>query len=329
MTDAPLADASLAAGAAGSRDLKTLFEVMYRIRRFEEVVGRLYRAGDIGGFVHSSIGQEACATGVVSALAPGDYLTSTHRGHGHCVARGMEVDRMAAELFGKVDGYCRGKGGSMHIADPSLGVLGANGIVGAGLPIACGAGLAAQLRGSGVAVAFFGEGATTTGSFHESLNLAALWRLPVLFACENNEYVEFTPWSRVSPVERVVELAGAYRMEADEVDGTDVEAVADRASGLVERMRRGEGPFLLEMHAFRYRGHYEGDFQKYRDAAEIDGFAEVDPVAKAARRLVERGEETEAELDELRQRVDAEIDRAFEFAESSPEPGVEEVDLHV
>jgi len=305
------------------------FEQMCRIRTFEETVGRLYRDGDIPGFVHTAIGQEACAVGVCLALAEGDFLTSTHRGHGHCIARGMRLDRMAAELLGRADGYCHGKGGSMHIADPGLGVLGANGIVGAGLPIATGAALVARLRGSGVSVAFFGEGASTTGAFHESLNLAALWELPVLFACENNGYIEFTPWSGVSKAATVSDLVAGYGMEAHTVDGSDVEGVFLTARRLVERLRAGDGPFLIEMNTFRYRGHYEGDFQKYRARADLDRFADLDPLPRTELMLCERGIASPDKIVNIRAAIDDEVADAFRFAAASAQPSLTEVDTDV
>jgi TPP-dependent pyruvate/acetoin dehydrogenase alpha subunit len=307
------------------RDPLATFELMYRIRSFENVVSRLYRAGDLKGFVHTSIGQEACAVGVCSALGPADFLTSTHRGHGHCIARGMSLDRMAAELYGHRDGYCHGKGGSMHIADPSLGILGANGIVAAGLPIAVGAGLACRLRGQGVAVAFFGEGASTTGAFHESLNLATLWELPVLFACEQNGYVEFTPWAGISKAASVCQLAGGYGLTTRLIDGSDVEVVSATAAELVDGMRAGGGPALLEMTTFRYHGHYEGDFQQYRDAAELALFEHHDPISGLRGRLIANGQATADQLDGLCAGVDAEVADAFEFGRQSPDPDLSEL----
>jgi 2-oxoisovalerate dehydrogenase E1 component len=304
------------------------FERMYRIRSFESMVSKLYRAGDIKGFVHTSLGQEACAVGVCSALDDIDYLTSTHRGHGHCIARGMKVDRMAAELLGKADGYCGGKGGSMHIADPSLGILGANGIVAAGLPIAVGAGLACKLRGRGVAVAFFGEGASTTGAFHEAMNLAALWELPVLFACEQNGYVEFSPWSNISKADSVCSLAAGYGFETKMIDGSDVDAVADTAAEIIRAMRETPGPKLLEMMTFRYHGHYEGDFQKYRDPDELARFEEHDPIVRHRQFLIASGVE-ESTIDEFCKRIDAEVVEGFEFGRRSPEPDLADLMTNV
>jgi len=301
------------------------YETMYRIRCFESAVSDAYRAQMIHGFVHSSAGGEASAVGVCLALGPDDYLTSTHRGHGHCIARGMRTDRMAAELYGRVDGYCGGRGGSMHVADPSVGLLGANGIVGSGIGIAVGAGLVAQLRLRGVAVAFFGDGATTTGYFHESVNLAAVWGLPVLFVCENNGYVEFTPWSEVSRIERAADLAAGYGIEGIFADGTDLEAVYTTAVGLVDRLRSGEGPFLLELSTVRIGGHYEGDAQPYRSD---DVFAR-DPIPRLRASLVERGIVGVEELVLVEYRIHAEIEAAFAFASASPYPDPSEVGAHV
>src|SRR5437016_971473 len=210
---------------------RDLFVTMALIRAFETRVAELYRDGEIPGFVHTSLGQEAVAAGVGAALEPDDYLATTHRGHGHCLGKGVDVDGMMAELFARADGLCRGKGGSMHIADPSRGVLGANAIVGASLPLATGAGLSSKLRGQGrVAVAFFGEGAVNQGAFHESLNLAAVWDLPVLFVCENNIYAEFTDSRRMTRVPSVVERTKAFGVDAWAVDGNDVEAVYSAAT---------------------------------------------------------------------------------------------------
>jgi TPP-dependent pyruvate/acetoin dehydrogenase alpha subunit len=302
---------------------------MLLIRTFEEKVSSLYRDSLIPGFVHVSIGQEATAVGVCAALGPDDYLTSTHRGHGHCLARGMHPDRMIAELFGKVDGYCRGKGGSMHIADPSLGMLGANGIVGGGLPIAVGAAVGCKLRQRGVAAAFFGEGAVSTGAFHESINLAAAWDLPILFVCENNRYVEFSPWESLSRQRSVAERAPGYGIEAAWADGNDVEEVYAAASAQVARLREGTGPFLLELQTYRYHGHYEGDPEVYRTADETSRAREYDPVDLVRKRLLERRLMSQETLHVLEEQVNNEVDAAVKFAEASPYPDPEEVDLHV
>ncbi len=302
---------------------------MALIRAFETRVEELYLAAAIPGFVHVSLGQEACAVGVCFALGEDDYLTSTHRGHGHCLARGMTPDRMMAELFGRATGYCGGKGGSMHIADPTIGVLGANGIVGAGLPIAVGAGTACRLRGRGVSVAFFGEGATTTGAFHEALIIAAVSRVPVLFVCENNRYVEFSAWSELSTVDGVADRAESYGIEAQRVDGNDVASVYDTASSLVSRLRGGEGPFFLELDTYRISGHYAGDPARYRPEGEAErARRDRDPLALAAALLRDRSvvEEDLSRADRVAAHA---IEAAVRFAEESPFPDGSEVTTDV
>ncbi|MGF1617305.1 MAG: thiamine pyrophosphate-dependent dehydrogenase E1 component subunit alpha [Acidimicrobiia bacterium] len=302
---------------------------MALIRAFETRVEELYLAAAIPGFVHVSLGQEACAVGVCFALGEDDYLTSTHRGHGHCLARGMAPDRMMAELFGRATGYCGGKGGSMHIADPTVGVLGANGIVGAGLPIAVGAGTACQLRGSGVAVAFFGEGATTTGAFHEAMIIAAVSRVPVLFVCENNRYVEFSAWSELSTVDGVADRAESYGIEALRVDGNDVTAVYDTASALVSRLRGGEGPLFLELDTYRISGHYVGDPARYRPEGEAERVRrERDPLALAVALLRDRGV-VEDDLSRAVRVAAHAVEAAVRFAEESPFPDASEVTTDV
>src|SRR5690242_14153852 len=240
----------------------TRFRMMALIRAFETRVAQLYRDGEIPGFVHTSLGQEAVAVGMCAALEPDDYITTTHRGHGHVLAKGADVERMMAELFAKSTGLCRGKGGSMHVADPAIGILGANAIVGAGMPLATGAALSSKLLGQGrVAVTFFGEGAVNQGTFHESLNLAAIWALPVVFLCENNVYAEFSDSRKMTRVPSVVERCRAYGVDAHSVDGNDVEAVFPVASAAVRQCREGAGPVLIEAQTYRWHGHYEGDAQ--------------------------------------------------------------------
>ena len=257
------------------------------IRAFETRVAELYRDGEIPGFVHTSLGQEGVAAGVCAALEPDDYLTTTHRGHGHVLAKGADVERMMAELFGKSTGLGRGKGGSMHVADPAIGILGANAIVGAGMPLAVGAALASKLLKQGrVAVSFFGEGAVNQGSFHESLNLAAIWDLPVLFLCENNVYAEFSDSRRMTRVPSVVERCAAYGVAAELVDGNDVEAVFAVASTAVRRCREGDGPVLIEAETYRWHGHYEGDAQPYKPEDEAAGWNDRDPLRVAGANIV-------------------------------------------
>ena len=276
---------------------------MALIRAFETRVAELYRDGEIPGFVHTSLGQEAVAAGVGAALEEGDYVATTHRGHGHCLARGMEVDGMMAELFARGEGICHGKGGSMHIADPSHGVLGANAIVGASLPLAVGAGMSSKLLGQGrVAVAFFGEGAVNQGAFHEAVNLAAIWNLPTLLVCENNVYAEFSDSRTLTRVPSVAERAAAYGIEAEVVDGNDAEAVHRLALDAAARCRDGRGPFLIEAETYRWHGHYEGDAQPYKPEEESTAWRERDPLVVSAARIVERGEADAEELERMRAR---------------------------
>ncbi len=301
--------------------LAAFFRQMLRIRRFEERVAVLYRDGAIPGFVHLSIGQEATAVGVCSALRRSDFIASTHRGHGHCLAKGADMAAMFAELMGRDGGTCRGRGGSMHIAEPELGVLGANGIVGAGLPIAVGAAAAARQRGDdAVAVAFFGDGAVAAGPFHEALNLAAVQRLPVLFLCENNHYAEFSPVEAQHPVPPA-ERGAAYGISGCRIDGNDGETVASVVAAEVEALRAGEGPGFVEALTYRWHGHYEGDPEGYRDADEVEQWRQNDPLAALAGRLDETG--ATALRRQVEQEVDDEVTTALATALSSPEPAVE------
>jgi 2-oxoisovalerate dehydrogenase E1 component len=300
-------------------ELLEAYRRMLLVRRVEERISELYRDGEIPGFVHSSIGQEACAVGATWHLRADDVITSTHRGHGHVLAKGLDPAAMLAELMGRVDGACRGRGGSMHVADPTLGIFGANGIVGAGLPIAVGAAHAAQRAGAGrVVVAFFGDGALSTGAFHEAVNLAALWRLPVVFFCENNGYSEFSATNEQQPVP-VRQRAAGYGITFRQAAGNDVEAVAAVMAGVVAELRRGGGPVLVEATTVRVHGHYEGDPQRYRDPGELADYEELDPLSVARRRLRQAGV-----ADELVGVVEAEVAdqvrRAEAAAASSAEP---------
>ncbi|HVF76472.1 MAG TPA: dehydrogenase E1 component subunit alpha/beta [Acidimicrobiales bacterium] len=298
-------------------DLLALYGTMVRIRRFEERVSKLYRQGDIPGFVHVAIGQEATAAGACWPLRRTDMIASNHRGHGHCIAKGVDPERMFAELFGRDTGACRGRGGSMHIADPALGILGANGIVGAGLPIAVGGGFAGQLRGDGeTTVAFFGDGAVSTGAFHEAVNLAALWELPVVFLCENNHYAEFSPSSAQHRVP-IVERAAAYGIEGHAVAGNDVVAVAELTATLVERCRAGQGPFLVEAETYRWHGHYEGDPERYRDAEEVEEWRGHDPLLLAEQALAHR-QVPDDDVRATAKAAEADIEEALERALGAP-----------
>ena len=289
------------------------------IRRMEERISVLYQEGQIPGFVHTSVGQEACAVGALFHTRPEDVITSTHRGHGHVLAKGLDPRRMLAELMGKQTGSCRGRGGSMHVADPSIGIFGANGIVGAGLPIAVGAAHAFAARGQdGVVVAFFGDGAVATGAFHESLNLAALRGLPVVFFCENNRFSEFSRAADQHPVP-VSQRALAYGVPFVELAGNDVEAVADGMADVLDKVRSGDGPYLVEGLTLRVRGHYEGDVQRYRSRDELAETSQGDPLVVARRRLRELGVADE-EIDRLEREAQATVADAETFARDSPEP---------
>jgi TPP-dependent pyruvate/acetoin dehydrogenase alpha subunit len=303
---------------------------MALIRAFETKVAELYRDGEIPGFVHVSLGQEAVAAGVGAALRPDDYLATTHRGHGHCLAKGVDVDGMMAELFARADGLCHGKGGSMHIADPAHGVIGANAIVGASLPLAVGAALSSRLlRQDRVAVAFFGEGAVNQGAFHEAVNLAAIWDLPVLFVCENNIYAEFTDSRRMTRVPSVAARAAAYAIEASTIDGNDVDVVHAAALEAAARCRAGAGPVLLEAETYRWHGHYEGDAQPYKPEEESTAWREQDPLAVAARRLTADGEASQDDLDAVEAEARARVEDAVERARAGAAPAPEEAFAHV
>ena len=306
-----------------------MYRRMLLIRRFETTVSELYRAGEVPGFVHLSLGQEAVAVGACSALNDSDIITSTHRGHAHCLAKGLSPAAMFAELMGRQAGTNRGRGGSMHIADPELGVFGANGIVAAGLPIASGAAAASWLRGrQAVVVSFFGDGAVAHGAFHEAVNLAALWQLPVIFCCENNGFAEFSPVDRQHPV-GLASRSVAYGLPFFNVDGNDVGAVAQLFHKLVSDIRDGHGPALVEAITYRWSGHYEGDPQRYRAATELAQWqAERDPVARQRERLVSGGQRP-ADLEAVEQDVADEIGRAVAWARQTPEPDAGELEAYV
>jgi len=291
---------------------------MTLIRVFEERVSELYRDSEVPGFVHLSTGQEASAVGACWPLAVTDVITSNHRGHGHCLAKGLPPEPMMAELLARATGTNKGLGGSMHIADPDLGIFGANGIVAAGVPIAGGAALAAKLRGRGVVVSFFGDGAVAQGAFHEAANLAALWRLPMVFFCENNGYAEFSPIADQHPVPMAARAAG-YGLEYVPVDGNDVEAVAAVMTDAVGRIRAGGGPMFVEAITYRWHGHYEGDPEKYRDKDELAEWQQRDPLVITRARLLQRGVGPE-KLDLIETQVRARIDAAVDAARQAPPP---------
>jgi TPP-dependent pyruvate/acetoin dehydrogenase alpha subunit len=307
-----------------------LYRRMALIRAFETRVTELYRAGEIPGFVHTSLGQEAVAVGVCAALRDDDYIATTHRGHGHCLAKGADVDGMMAELFAKRTGLCGGKGGSMHVADPARGILGANAIVGASIPLAVGAGLSSKLLALGrVAAAFFGEGAVNQGTFHEAVNLAAIWRLPVLFVCENNVYSEFSDSRTMSRLPSVAERAKAYGIQTAVVDGNDVFAVREESLSAVKRCREGDGPILLEAETYRWQGHYEGDAQPYKPADESAAWKRRDPLVLARQRLLEERAVAEQLLDSSVSDARVTVDEAVERARAAPAPQLEDAYAHV
>jgi TPP-dependent pyruvate/acetoin dehydrogenase alpha subunit len=298
-----------------------IYRTMVLIRRFEERVAACFAGNEIPGFIHLSVGQEAIPAAVCEALAPGDLVAATHRGHGHCLAKGADPGRLMAELFGRATGTCRGKGGSMHLCDLPRGILGTNGVVGASLPIAVGTALAAQVRETGqVTVAFFGDGAINTGAAHEALNLASLWDLPVVFVCENNQYAEFTPLSAHTKVTAIAARAASYGMPGAAVDGNDAVAVHDVTVGAVARARAGGGPTLLEAVTYRQRGHHEGDAMAYRPPGEAESWRARDPIVGLRAWLDARGWLDDAEATRIEGEVQAEVDAATDFARRSPWP---------
>ena len=310
--------------------LREALRKMYLIRKFEEGAEDSYTRGLIHGTMHLSIGQEASAVGACMPLSDADKITSTHRGHGHCVAKGAEVGRMFAEFFGKEEGYCRGRGGSMHIADVAKGNLGANGIVGGGLPIAVGAALSAKRLGTGaVTVCFFGDGANNEGAFHEALNMASVWKLPVVFVCENNKYGMSTSFERSTSVASVADRAVAYSMPGVSVDGNDFSAVAEAVETAVARARAGEGPSLIESRTYRWRGHSKSDRNRYRTKEEIADWMARDPIPRMAAMLVEHGILTEEEVRAVEAEADAEIAAAIEFAKAGTDPDPAQATLYV
>jgi pyruvate dehydrogenase E1 component alpha subunit len=299
---------------------------MRRIRAFEEKLAELVNSGRLAGFLHLYAGEEAVAVGVCAHLDDRDYLASTHRGHGHCIAKGVDLRGMMAELFGRASGICKGKGGSMHIADLTKGMLGANGIVGAGVPLAAGAALTAQVKKTGgVAVAMFGDGASNQGQFHEALNLAAVWKLPAVFVVENNGYGEATPMEFVTPVRDIAVRAAAYGIPGVIADGMDFFDVHAKAGEAIARARRGDGPTLLECKTYRYFGHYVGDNLKYRTKEEAAQWAERDPLVAFERRTVAEGVMEAGNLRRIDAEVTAEIDAAVTAAEAAPLPSADDV----
>ncbi len=316
-----------------SKLLEHFYETMVKIRYFESNIEKKFLAGEIPGFVHLYIGEEATGTGIMSNLTHTDYIETTHRGHGHTVAKGADLKKMMAEIFGKKTGFCKGKGGSMHIADFSVGMLGANGIVGGGYTLATGAGLACKMqKRKDISVVFFGDGASNRGTFHEAANMAAVWDLPVLFVCENNQWASTTPYQTTTSVADIADRAQGYGMPGVIVDGNDVFAVYEAAKDLIEKMRKGSGPALLECKTYRLKGHFVGDPERYRTKEEVKKVQdETDPIVRFEKRVLDEEVMTEKELEEIRKRVEKEVDEAIKFAEESPEPDSSEIyqDLYV
>ena len=311
--------------AIAKEKLIDMYRTMVRIRTFEERVSKEFAAGNIPGHAHLYTGEEAVATGACANLRPDDYITSTHRGHGHVIAKGGKTDRMMAEIYGKRTGYCKGKGGSMHIADADIGILGANGIVGAGITIAGGAALSAQKRGTDqVVICFLGDGATNTSRFHEGVNLAACLNLPVVYIIENNVYAITTRISYACKIVNLSDRAGAYGIPGRTVDGNDALAVYEAVREAVARARKGEGPTLLECKTYRRHGHFTGDPQTYRAKEEIEEWKKNDPIPRFKKKLIEMGVFTEGDADRIDQEINEEIEKAVKFAEESPFPAPEE-----
>jgi pyruvate dehydrogenase E1 component alpha subunit len=302
-----------------------MYKKMFEIRCFEEKVFELYAQNLVPGTIHLYAGEEAVAVGVCNNLRKDDYITSTHRGHGHCIAKGAELKRIMAEILGKKTGYCKGKGGSMHIADFNVGMLGATAVVGAGLPIAVGAGLSIKLRGTDNVVAcFFGDGASNQGTFHEAINMAAVWKLPVIFVCENNVYAMGTRQSTVMLVKDIADRAVAYGIPGVAVDGNDVLAVYEAAQKAVERARKGEGPTLIECKTYRHKGHSRIDPAKYRPKEEVEEWLHKEPIKRFKEKLLQTNVLLEAEVQQIEKEVSAEIEEAVKFAIESPHPFAEE-----
>ncbi|ERL06026.1 pyruvate dehydrogenase E1 component alpha subunit [Olsenella profusa DSM 13989] len=309
-----------------NEDMKGMYETLVRIRTFESRAVDLFAEGQIPGFLHSYLGEEAIATGVCANLERTDFITSTHRGHGHIIAKGGDTRYMMAELYGRTTGYCKGKGGSMHIADRDLGILGANGIVGAGQDIAVGAGLSIAYRGTNqVTACFFGDGSTNQGTFNEALNMASIWKLPIVFVCENNQFGISMSQSRHQAIKDIADRAVSYGFPGIAVDGNDVMAVYEVAREAVNRARQGQGPTLVECKTWRWRGHFEGDPSVYKDPVEQEAWMEKEPVRRYRTFLEENEVMTADEMDAVDKRIDDEIDAAVAYAQESPLPQPEDV----
>jgi len=311
---------------AYSKDfLLNLYKTMVRIRNFELMAEKLFLEGELPGFIHLYIGEESIATGVIANLRKDDFITSTHRGHGHMIAKGADTNRMMAELYGRTTGCCKGKGGSMHIADFSIGVLGANGVVGGGLPIAVGAGLGIKIKKTDqVAVAFFGDGASNTGAFHESLNFASVYKLPIIFVVENNKFASTVRTKDTTSVENISDRAVGYGMPGTTIDGNDVISVYETAKEIIKRARESGGPSLLEVKTYRIKGHFVGDPELYRNKKEVEEFWLNEPIKKFEKRLMEEKMLNETEKNKIWEDSKKEIKEAVKFAKESPIPGNED-----
>lgn len=302
-----------------------IYRKLLEIRRFEEKVWDLFGRNLIPGTLHLYIGEEATAVGVCANLRVDDYITSTHRGHGHCIAKGADLNKMMAEILGRETGYCKGKGGSMHVADAAVGNLGATAVVGSAIPIAVGAGLSCKLRKTDQAVAcFFGDGASNNGTFHEALNMAAFWKLPVVFVCENNIYAMGTRISNVTAIDNIADRAAGYGMPGVVVDGNDVVAVYRAAKEAIERARSGGGPTLVECKTYRHKGHSRFDPAKYRPKEEVEEWMRRDPIPRFRKKLIQEGILTREEADRIDQQVTKAVEESAEFAVDSPYPEPEE-----
>ena len=306
------------------KDLKIkMYKDMVRIRTFEEKLRVLDMQGKTPGFYHLYSGEEACAVGACSALKKEDYITSTHRGHGHLIAKGGVIRKMMAEMYAKETGYCKGRGGSMHVASVELGMLGANGIVGAGLPISTGAALSCKYQNNGkVVICFFGDGASNQGTFHESLNIASAFQLPVVYLCENNLYGVGTRQCDVRKLEDISKRAASYVMPGVTVDGNDPEAVYTAVADAVKRAREGGGPSLVECKTYRHHTHFTGEPDTYRDPAEVSAWKEKDPILLYGMRLIREGVMTQDGLDKIAEDAKAEVEDSVDFAEKSPKPSI-------
>jgi pyruvate dehydrogenase E1 component alpha subunit len=303
-----------------------IYERMRLIREFEERLHKDFAAGKIPGFVHLYAGEEAVATGACANLTDSDFITSTHRGHGHCIAKGVDIKAMMAEIYGKATGACKGKGGSMHIADVSKGMLGANGIVGGGPPLACGAGLTSKIKGTGqVTICFFGDGASNQGTTMEGMNLAGIWKLPVIFICENNGYAETTSPKYSVSGQDIAARARGFGLPSVAVDGLDVLAIYEAVREAVERARRGEGPTFIEAQTYRYYGHFEGDTIRYRDKDEEELYRSRDCIQRFRQTVLNQGLVSEDELNALDQKARQTIEEAVAFAEQSPAPALADI----